>query len=90
MAVVEDRLKRRIQNDFPAPGSADEIIRLVGEASESERIQAAIVFSARGDLDRLRQAIALTEMDWRDTLVAGGLEHNDWRERLDFALGPAS
>lgn len=88
MAAVTDRLRARIDRDFPEPGSADEVARLVAGASDSERIQAAIVLVARGDLDRLHAALALTAQDWRDTLCAAGLEHEDWPDRVDAELGP--
>ena len=39
-----------------------------------------------GRLDvQLREA----RIDWRDVLVAAGLAHEDWPERLDTYLGPA-
>ena len=88
MAGVSDRLRGRIDRDFPEPGSADEVARLVAGASDGERIQAAIVFLAGGDLDRLHAAIRLTAQDWRDTLCGAGLEHEDWPGRLDAELGP--
>jgi hypothetical protein len=56
---VSDRLQKRIEHDFPEAGSACEVIRLVGAAAESERVQAAIVFVASGQLGRLNDAIAL-------------------------------
>jgi hypothetical protein len=88
MAEVTDRLRRRIERDFPEPGSADEIARIVSKASDSERIQAAIVLRASGDIVRLRDAVRLTATDWRDTLVGAGLPDDDWAETLDSALGP--
>jgi hypothetical protein len=90
MPEVTARLRRRIERDFPDPGSAPEIARMVAEASEDERIQAAIVLGARGDLDRLRDSADLTGIDWRDVLVGGGLADEDWRECLDRVLGPAT
>jgi hypothetical protein len=93
-----DRLARRIQHDFPAPGAANGIItaldRLPDEAGydpehlRSERIRAAIVLLAAGDLAEFRKAVELAETDWRDLLVAAGLAHGDWPLRLDEALGP--
>jgi hypothetical protein len=93
-----DRLERRIRHDFPAPGSANGIItaldRLPHEAGydaehlRSERIRAAIVLLADGDLSHFREAVELAKTDWRDLLVAAGLAHADWPLRLDEALGP--
>jgi hypothetical protein len=90
MAEVTGRLRRRIERDFPEPGSADEVTCLVGEASDSERIQSAIVFRASGDIARLRDAVALTAADWRDTLVGAGLADDDWSDKLDAALGTST
>lgn len=88
MAALSARLRARINRDFPEPGSADEVARIVGQASDSERVQAAILLWANGSLDRLLDSVALTAVDWRDTLVRGGLEHEDWPSRLDAELGP--
>jgi hypothetical protein len=62
--------------------------RLVAQASDSERFQAAIVLWAAGNLERLLSSVHLAEVDWRDVLLRGGLEHDDWRDRLDSELGP--
>ncbi|SHN22832.1 hypothetical protein [Actinacidiphila paucisporea] len=92
------RLERRIRRDFPEPGSAPEILRILnalpdaaGYANEelrSERIRAAIVLFARGDITKFRQAVELAKLDWRDVLVAGELADADWAIRLDAELGP--
>jgi hypothetical protein len=62
-------------------------MRRVGDAGDSERIQAAIVIVASGQLGRLTDAIALAQTDWRDILVDAGLADDDWRQRLDSLLG---
>lgn len=63
-------------------------MRLVSEASDSERVQAAIVVWARGDLSRLRSSLELARSDWRDVLVRGDLADADWPTKLDAELGP--
>jgi hypothetical protein len=88
MARMTPRLLRRVRSDFPGSGSADEIARLVSDVAPSERVQAAIVLSAKGDLRKLRDSIALARSDWRDVLVRGDLADEDWTERLDSSLGP--
>jgi len=88
MPGVSDRLRRRIEHDFPAPGSATSVAAMVAAVSESERVQAAVVFCARGHLGRLRDACQLASSDWRDVLVGAGLADEDWRSRLDTELGP--
>lgn len=88
---------RRIRRDFPEPGSANGVLNLLADGpwderttpDGKERIQVAIVLLANGDLSRLREALAQANSDWRDVLVSAGLEHGDWRERLDQELGPA-
>jgi hypothetical protein len=80
-------LLRRIAADFPQPGSAGEVASIVDAASDSERVQAAIVLASRGDVSELRRQCDLATVDWRDVLVNGGLAHDDWRERLDTTLG---
>ena len=60
---------------------------MVAEVSDSERVQAANVIWAQGDVDRLLDVLALTKIDWRDALVRAGLENEDWPDRLDAELG---
>ena len=86
MAEMSRRLRARLARDFPAPGSAPELIRLVEAASDSERVQAAIVLAARRDLAMIRRGVELAAEDWRDVLMAGGLENEDWPEALDREL----
>jgi hypothetical protein len=97
MADNPSRLERRIQRDFPEPGSANGVLHLLAELPgragydreilASERIQAAVVLLADGDLRRLRQALELAACDWRDLLVAAGLANEDWPQRLNDDLG---
>jgi hypothetical protein len=90
MTGVSERLRRRISRDFPQDGSAEEVCRLLEQATESERVQAAIVFSAASDLSRLMAGAAEAMVDWRDVLVAGRLADEDWRRVLDDELGLAA
>ncbi|MBM7774575.1 hypothetical protein JOD54_004779 [Actinokineospora baliensis] len=53
----------------------------------TERVQAAIVLLADGDMARLRDALALSVVDWRDVLVGASLADEDWPSRLDRELG---
>lgn len=87
--TISSRLRKRIRADFTEPGEASKAIRAVQRQTADERVQAAIVLSAGGDLGRLHEAIELASVDWRDVLVTGGLEHDDWEARLDKELGPA-
>jgi hypothetical protein len=97
---VSPRLRRRIERDYPQPGRAGEVEELVvdtvgslhlhgWDTKATERIQAAIVLGAGGDLTGVRTMSALALQDWRDALVASGLADGDWPERLDAELGPA-
>jgi hypothetical protein len=98
MTTGETRLDRRIRRDFPEPGSAPEILRLLDDLPRrtgskihgSERVQAAIILLARGDIQRFRDAITLSTQDWRDVLVTADLAHEDWPARLDQELGPVT
>jgi hypothetical protein len=95
VTTPESRLHRRVRRDFPESGSASEILRLLADlphqtgvdALGTERVQAAIVLLARGDLARFRQALVLSTLDWRDVLVSAGLADEDWPTRLDRELG---
>ena len=85
---LTQRLINRIRRDF-VPNDAAEVISWLGGLTEDafgrqdpERIQAALVLAAAGDLIRFHQLIKLLRLDWRDVLVVGGLAHGDWPERL--------
>jgi hypothetical protein len=77
MSALTLRLQRRIERDYPDPGSAPAVARLVADASETERTQAAIVLYARQDWDRLTHALVLAQQDWRDVLVGAELADED-------------
>lgn len=87
---VTPRVRKRIERDFGVSGNVDEACRHVGEASDSERVQAAIVLVASGRLTDLHDAIALAQVDWRDLLLNAGLANQDWPTRLDAQLGLAT
>jgi hypothetical protein len=93
----ESRLSRRVRRDFPAPGAAEEVLGLLSglvwfpdHPAHAERVQAAVVVLARGNLGRLKDSILLARTDWRDVLVAAGLANEDWPARLDAELGTDS
>lgn len=69
------RLRRQINHDFP--GFEDEVERLLALADsgnqDRERVLAAIVFTASGDLERLEHAVELSHQDWRDVLLGSRL-----------------
>jgi hypothetical protein len=98
VATNESRLHRRIRRDFPEPGSAAEILGLLAELPHqsghdilgTERVQAAIILLAKGDITRFRHALTLSTQDWRDVLVAAGLADENWPTRLDQELGPVT
>jgi hypothetical protein len=88
------RLQRRVHRDFPV--DAEFVLATLGDlrppllhGGDGERVLAAIVLRAGGDLAQLGRMVELAGVDWRDALVAAGLEHADWPQRLDAELGPA-
>jgi hypothetical protein len=89
---VTPRLRAKIEHDFG--DSADEVERLIDAvecgAQDCERVLAAVVFVAAGDIARLRAAVDLSRQDWRDVLVGGGLGDGNWPSVLDARLGPAA
>jgi hypothetical protein len=87
MAEITSRLQRRIDLDFP--DDPETVAQLVRGAAEHEGVQAAVVLWAKGDRNRLDNAVAVAGKDWRDALVRAGLENDDWRNRLDVELGPS-
>ena len=83
------RLTRRVREDFGA--DAELVLSALTELSDvpgvNERVQAAVVKLARGDLGRLDVQLREVRIDWRDVLVAAGFAHEDWPERVDDYLG---
>lgn len=87
------RLARRVRSDFG--GGATAVVGLLDECPHSERVQAAAVIWSEGQHDRLLDALALADRDWRDTLMrthgtAYDLAADGWEARLDDALGPGA
>ena len=56
---------------------------------DPERLQAACVLPARGDIGVFARRVLLLNGDWRDALVAAELAQPDWPRRLDAELGPS-
>ncbi len=96
--TLTPRIKRRIAGDYaPEDRQAVEEL-LLGLASgletrghsKSERVVAASLLNAGGDVDRLLSSAQRALIDFRDVLMGSGLEHHDWRERLDEEFGTDS
>jgi len=73
---VGDLLREECGNNLPFCENQDE--------QGMERIRFAVLRLSHGDMDELGEAIHLAKTDWRDLLVAGGLEkdpeaHKKWR-----------
>ncbi|MFK4223411.1 hypothetical protein [Streptomyces sp. NPDC019890] len=87
------RAESRVRRDFADPEVAAVVIELLEEWSrawpgDEGRVQTAIVLGAAGDVDRLLALVELAYVDWRDVLMDTGFADEDWRERMDAALGP--
>ncbi|TFG69078.1 MAG: hypothetical protein E4H24_01765 [Thermomicrobiales bacterium] len=91
---ISPRVADRVARDFLGKRTSQVLellssLDLGGTSIEGdERICGAILIIADGDLDRLINAAAEAEIDWRDVLVLAGLENEDWPQRLDDVLGP--
>jgi len=49
----------------------------------SERLETAVLILAQGDVEKLLSALDLLRIDWRDLLVAAGIERADWPAKID-------
>ena len=85
------RLLARVRADFADQETfvVEELREASSGGQDRERILAAIVLGAAGDIDRLCELVDLSRLDWRDVLCAGGLADGAWAERLDAVLGDA-
>lgn len=94
MPDITQRLARRVRADFGS--DADLVLTLLADlhvpaldtddVAAVERVLAAVVLGARGDLDRLGRMADLATADWRDALMEAGLEQWDWPKVLDAEL----
>lgn len=84
MSAMSPGTRRRVELLFRAE-EREEVARLLAErcgnnlgfrepldAVALERFRFAALKSSGGDLERLREAVTLAELDWRDLLVAAG------------------
>jgi hypothetical protein len=86
--AITNRLARRLRADFAEPDSAIQLLEDVESGTQDrERVVAAVVLGACGDLERLHQLVELSRIDWRDILVGVGLGNADWSHVLDERLG---
>jgi hypothetical protein len=81
-----------VRREF-GPADAERVLRrlegLHAEKQSPERLHAAVVLLARGDLARFEQAAETAETDWRDAFVWSGLG-SDWEPQIDREFGPSS
>jgi hypothetical protein len=79
--VTSVRVRERLTTDFPGAAHAEAtalVERITAElaawniVTETDRVEAAALTVASGDLDRLHGAVDLALLDWRDLLVAAG------------------
>jgi hypothetical protein len=80
---------------FPAP-EVDGILRALddwrisyGDEPPGERLQAAVLIVAEGRAEDLAIGFGIAEQDWRDLLMAAGLEHLNWGDTLDACIDAA-
>lgn len=73
---------------------ADTVIWLVEEAElktfkkpAHERIAAAVIIYADGDVDRLFGALREMQIDWRDLLMIAHIGNPGWQSRVDDYFG---
>jgi len=84
---VSRRVEARIRREFGARDAELVLGRLEGlhaEKQSPERLHAAVVLLARGDIARVEWASGI---DWRDAFVWSGLGAN-WERRIEEEFGP--
>ena len=92
MNVITERVAARVRRDFRGD-QVDEVLGWLAGAwpdnQDVERVLAAVVLAAAGEVSVVRQQVRELRVDWRDVLLNGGLGHEDWPEVLDREFGPA-
>jgi hypothetical protein len=80
-------VEKKIRATFPAQEAEVAISALSGMTmpplnkewtTTRARVQVAIFMSSKAHLERLLSGVAGAEIDWRDTLVSGGLAESNW------------
>ena len=90
--MVTPRIERYVRATFPEEQVAT-VLELLHEwriSYESEppheRLIAAVVLLAEGRADGLAVGVDIASLDWRDLLMAAGMEHDNWGTRFNEAL----
>jgi hypothetical protein len=90
LSGLTPRVERRVRADFEDADFALAALRdwRISYMDElpGERLVAAAVLYADGDLDELGRAFDLADSDWRDLLVAARLADPDWPRTLTELL----
>jgi hypothetical protein len=93
--VLTGRLERYVRARFPA-SEIGVILRAMDlwrisyeEVPPGERLQAAVLLLADGRAEDLALGFRIAEQDWRDLLMAAGLEHGNWGDVLDSRINAA-
>lgn len=92
MSDVRDEVVHEVRQRFSADAQPH-VLRALSSMSEPPatspdrsreraRVQLAIIKLAGGDLGRLLAHVKASQIDWRDTLCAAGLETAGWRQVL--------
>jgi|SRR3569623_678748 len=87
MSKISSTIEAKVRATF-SPAEAATILSAFAEMKEPPlegewpvtraRVQAAILISARSNLSEVLKGIAGSQIDWRDTLMAGGLGESNW------------
>ena len=89
------RIERYARARFPA-AEVEGILRAVDrwkisydDEPPGERLHAAVLIVADGRAEDLAIGFDIAEQDWRDLLMAAGLEHLNWGDTLDACIDAA-
>jgi hypothetical protein len=87
MKKISSTIEAKVRASF-LPQEAETVLAALAEMKEppSEmewaitraRAQAAILISAQSELEKLLKGVANSKIDWRDTLMGGGLGESNW------------
>jgi hypothetical protein len=87
MKRVSSTIETKVRATFPSQ-DAETALTALSEmkepSSEGEweatrmRVQAAILISSQSNLEKLLEGVANSQIDWRDTLMGGGLGESNW------------
>jgi hypothetical protein len=88
LSILTDRVRIEVSRVF-SETDAESVLSLFEATDfycnfleEIERVRLAMVYGSGGNMDKFKDYIALSKVDYRDVLMSSGLGNSDWKTIL--------